>query len=365
MANNLLKKFLKSNAVKELVVTELEDDKFLSSGIPSIDILASGRIDGGIRIGSITQMSADSSEGKSLVALNLLANAYKNGMECIYVDTENAFNAGMIALGASMGIKFATEKNPEGVVVIKSKLISDVKSIFATASEGQSRKERENTFCVLDSWGGLVSMQVMEKAEEGSSSVDMGATAKFKNELANVISASGITTFVVNQVYDSLSLYGGRTIPGGKRIYFLSDGIILVTSSAKDKDKAGDVRGKICTAIIKKGRNGMESEKVKYRISNKNGIDKWYGLLDEYIEAGLVEKSKPGYYYRTEIDVDTETGEITKQWKEESTYTEDFCKALNENPKFIEHIKNKFSHTISEEEKPTDEDLNAEDDELP
>jgi hypothetical protein len=140
-------------------------------------------------------------------------------------------------------------------------------------------------------------------------------------------------------------MYGDPvTVGGGKKLYFLSDAIMLATSAKKDKDKEGNIRGKIITAKTLKGRAAKEMRTTHYLIQHNGGINPYYGLLDEALESGAVYKPKPGYYSRTDYDVDKETGEVTKQWKEEQLYCAEFWIPLYKDEKFKKYVENKFSY---------------------
>ena len=279
---------------------------------------------------------ADSGWGKSMIGYSVLKSAYDSGMSCFIIDTENATNYEVLS---SLGV------NMDEVGVFHTNRIPEVKQILAKlGKECPTREDARNVFVLLDSWGPLVTEQVMEKAEEASAAADMGSTARFKNELANVLLACGFTTLVLNHVYASLQMYGDAfAIPGGKRIFFNSDAIMLASSAAKDKDKEGNILGKIITAQVKKGRAAKEFVKTKYLILHNGGVSPYFGLLDEAIECGEVYKPKPGYYSRTNFDVDKTTGEPTKMWKEDELYNKDFWIPIYQTENFRHFVEAKFA----------------------
>jgi RecA/RadA recombinase len=290
----------------------------------------------GIKKGAISMICADSGWGKSMIGYSVLKSAYDSGMSCFIIDTENATNYEVLS---SLGV------NMDEVGVFHTNRIPEVKQILAKlGKECPTREDARNVFVLLDSWGPLVTEQVMEKAEEASAAADMGSTARFKNELANVLLACGFTTLVLNHVYASLQMYGDAfAIPGGKRIFFNSDAIMLASSAAKDKDKEGNILGKIITAQVKKGRAAKEFVKTKYLILHNGGVSPYFGLLDEAIECGEVYKPKPGYYSRTNFDVDKTTGEPTKMWKEDELYNKDFWIPIYQTENFRHFVEAKFA----------------------
>ena len=66
-------------------------------------------------------------------------------------------------------------------------------------------------------------------------------------------------------------------------------------------------------------------------------------MLDEAIESGEVYKPKAGYYSRTNFDVDKETGEPTKMWKEEELYCKEFWIDIYKTENFRHYVESKFA----------------------
>lgn len=228
-------------------------------------------------------------------------------------------------------------------MVFQSSIIPELKKIVASINKDLTKAESRNVFILFDSWGPIVEEQVLDKAAEGSSAVNMGA-AKFKNELANVLGAYGNTVLVLNHVYATLQQYGDQfAIPGGKKLYFLSDAIMMASSAAKAKDKEGNIYGKIITASVKKGRAAKEFAKTHFLIEHSGGVNPYYGLLDDAMAAGCVFKPKNGYYCRTDYDVDKETGEPIKKWKEAELYCAKFWLDLYKDEKFNKYVEKKFA----------------------
>jgi len=54
-------------------------------------------------------------------------------------------------------------------------------------------------------------------------------------------------------------------------------------------------------------------------------------------------KPKPGYYCRTDYDVDKTTGEPTKMWKEAELYCAKFWLDLYKDEKFNKFVEKKFA----------------------
>ena len=65
--------------------------------------------------------------------------------------------------------------------------------------------------------------------------------------------------------------------------------------------------------------------------------------VDDAMAAGCVFKPKNGYYCRTDYDVDKETGEPVKMWKEADLYCAKFWIDLYKDEKFNKYVEQKFA----------------------
>lgn len=331
---------MKEKAFADMLRTEQKPIEWLSTNCISVNLLLSGKIKGGIKKGSISMIAAGSGWGKSMIGYAVLKSAQDSGMNCFIVDTENSVNYELLTkLGINMkevGVFGPTNRIPK------------IKQFITKLMSGLTLDEARNTFLLFDSWGPIIEEQVIEKAEQASSAVNM-SSAKFKNELANLLLSAGFTTLVMNHVYASLEMYGDPyKIPGGMRIIFNAENIMLGSSTKKEKDKDKNILGKVITAGVAKGRSAKEFVKTQYLILHAGGISPYYGLLDEAIESGIVYKPKPGYYARIgyDVQVDKETGELGKPervWKESELYCAKFWIPLYKNETFRHYVEAKFA----------------------
>lgn len=340
MANKLLAKMMKEKAFADMLRTEQKPIEWLSTNCISVNLLLSGKIKGGIKKGSISMIAAGSGWGKSMIGYAVLKSAQDSGMNCFIVDTENSVNYELLTkLGINMkevGVFGPTNRIPK------------IKQFITKLMSGLTLDEARNTFLLFDSWGPIIEEQVIEKAEQASSAVNM-SSAKFKNELANLLLSAGFTTLVMNHVYASLEMYGDPyKIPGGMRIIFNAENIMLGSSTKKEKDKDKNILGKVITAGVAKGRSAKEFVKTQYLILHAGGISPYYGLLDEAIDCGIVYKPKPGYYARIgyDVQVDKDTGELGKPervWKESELYCAKFWIPLYKDETFRHYVEAKFA----------------------
>ena len=317
---------MKNKDLADKIVARGKNREFISTNVITMNLLFSGRVRGGIPKGKISQISADSSLGKSMFGLALLKEAQRKGMDCAVIDTERSWDWG---LAEAFGI------NIEKLPVIQTGEIAKLKMAVSEMAEGKNREQRENTFVLFDSWGCLVSHVILNKAAKGSEARDMSLPF-WKNELANVMAESDMTFFVINHVITNTGGFGDPlSVPGGKRLYFNSDGIVMCMGGAKDRE-GDEITGKIVTATAKKGRKAVEFSKLKYRINHEGGLDMFYGLLDDALEHGCIIKPKNGYYTRPSVEND-------KNWRESDIYSSEFWIPIFKNTDFEKYLSNKYS----------------------
>lgn len=332
-------KHIKLSDLKEFkdFVPVAHEPEFISSDVATINLLFSGDVNGGIEKGVINMISADSSLGKSMIAMKFLKNAQKKGMDCYVIDSETAFNP-------RMAEEFGVDISEDKLTVFQTSEIVKIKQIIAKLAEGRTLEERRNTFIVLDSWGTLVSPVILTKAEEGSETKDL-SLSQWKNDLANCLKAFGQTYIVVNHIMANVGGFGDAySIPGGKRLVFNSQNVVMGLSKAKDKNTEGEIEGAIITAVAQKGRTVKEKAKLKFRIKHEGGLDPFYGLLPDAEEGGYVVKPKAGRYSRPCIQDD-------KPWKETEIYCKEFWVPLFQNTDFKEYLKTKYTY----QNKPAEE----------
>ena len=358
MPSKLIAKLKANKAFEENIISKNEPVEYIGSSIPVLDILFSGMVNHGIKKGHMTEIAAPSTMGKSLIGLYYLATAYHAGMDCLVVSSEGAFN---FKLAQRLGV------NTDEIIVYESKFIHQINEFITNAQKGLTRKERHNVFLLFDSWGPIISLQRVEAIEKQTGkdapTADMGQTAIKKNELAKLINASEFTSLIINHVYDSLEQYKDpKNIPGGCELYFNSDAIVLVCTNGRAyktkktaTQKASKI-GKIATAQIKKGRDGMEDRTCEYRILTNGGIDRWYGLVEDALASGVAVEIKKGnqgtFLHRPDYDIDKETGELLREfrWTDDDTdecNTQAFMEAIISDPKFLAYIEKQYMYDVS------------------
>lgn len=322
------------NPLSTFVYDAEEEIRFLSTNCVSLNLLYSGKVNGGIPIGHLSMISAPSQLGKSIIGMNIAKRAQKAGMQVVIIDTERAIKK-------SLAKALQIDLSPDKIQIFRESSLEKIESIILGITDQMTIEEKQNTIFILDSWGTLVTSKAIKDGLTGNDVSDM-TEAKKKNRLANIMLNTQSTFFVVNHVYDNTGGFGDPLlIPGGKRIAFNCESIVLGMSRAKDKNKTTDeIEGHIITAKTFKSRFSKGESKLQYRIRTSGGLDPFYGLLDDAIEHGCVIKPVNGKFSRAFIEND-------KQYKEKDIYCAEFWGLIFKETDFAQWLENKY--TFAEE----------------
>ena len=325
-----LEKLRKLKSVQNSILTEVEEQEFISTGVATLNILFGGGIDKGIPVGRVSMIAADSSLGKSFVGLKIAKNAQAKGKSVILFDADKAYST---AMADNLGI------NKDEILVIQNTSVEEVSTQFMNIVEEIKENIKDYVF-IIDSWNVLVTSKSVDDISAGKDVVDMTG-AKKKNTLAKLLLNSNATVFVINQLYSSMDAYSLDSIPGGKGIYFASSSVVQGTSKAKQKESDGEITGAIVTAQTRKGRFSREHSKLKYLINYEGGINAYYGLLDFALETGYVEKPSNGFYTRPCVEND-------KKWREKEIYNKEFWTPIFKETDFKLSVEKAFSFKHNE-----------------
>lgn len=322
---------MKSKQFADKIVDNNKQFSFLNTNVITLNLLFSGKVRGGILKGGINMFSAPSAQGKSLVGLSVLKSALDDNMECLVIDSEKSFN---FENAKSFGIDI----NSDNLTVVQETDIVKIKQLIMQALDGMTRQEQENVYILIDSWGPLITHVITNKAIDGAETQDM-SLSRWKNELANVMKSTDATYLVINHVYDIIGGFGDAlAIPGGKRLYFNSDAVVLGTSKAKEKSlETSEITGAILTAEANKGRRAKEKSRLKYKINHDGGLDMFYGLLDDALAHGCVQKPTNGFYTRPCVEGD-------KKRRESQIYNSAFWIPIFKNTDFEAYLNSKYSY---------------------
>lgn len=277
---------------------------YLPVGTITMNLLLSGKWDGGVPAGKLTMFAGEKGSTKTLnmlEAVKSLQSTYPDS-SVIYVDAEHAVeDETMKAYGID------TSK----LIYIPLSRIDDddeeLSLMYNISNIADDIEKADKILMCVDSIGVLTTVRTNANAKNGNTAKDMSINSekkRFVNMLLEIAGMKLIPIILINHVYDSVGGFSSdpKQVAGGS-VLFLPSQVILISSKAKmnnDSDfvnEAGATKvqtGNIMTAYVFKGRLSKERSKARFGIHYEHGLLKYYGLVEYALEGGYIEETKDG-----------------------------------------------------------------------
>lgn len=334
---SFIKKLQSNKKIKDMVSSDVgvsNVDEFYHSGSITLNLLLSGKVNGGVPKGKVTMLAAPRASMKTIITMISAANAQKKGNTVVWIDAEFAFDPNTF-------IQFGGDIGEDKFILIQENRIEEIQTFVLNLFEEYNPKEDGGLFIAIDSLGTMITSKTVDDSMDGKDVQDM-TQAKKRNSLASILlmvsGKKNVTIVMINHLYAGMSQYDTGVISGGSKSQYVASSILKITSRAKEKDKEGDVEGNIFTANTEKGRFSRENSKLKFKASYNDGINAFYGLLDDALEGGYVTKPTVGWYTRPHIAED-------KKFREADIYCSEFWKPVFGDTDFKQYLETKYSYT--------------------
>lgn len=318
---------------------------YIDTGSYILNAALSGSIYGGVPNNKVTAFAGESATGKTFFVLGVMKQFLKDHEEggVIYFDTEAAVTKKMME---ERGI------DTTRVVISEPDTIQKFRHTalqIIDAYSSQSEEERKPMMMILDSLGQLSTTKEVEDTAEGKETRDMTKAQLIKatfRVLNLKLARIRVPFLLTNHVYDVVGSYiPMKEMSGGSGLKYTASTIVML---GKKKDKDGtEVVGNIIKAKMYKSRITKENSEVEIRLSYKHGLDRYYGLTDLAIEAGIFKKVS------TRIELPDGSKVFGKNINEEPKkyFTDDVLKQLDD------YASSKFTYGNSEYEEDSIEEV--------
>lgn len=348
----LNKQFKKTVVAKGSEIIEDLKIKF----IPTPSLKLNNMLGGGIAVGKIIEVFGPTGSGKTTLCYQIVGEDMKKNPDHIWgwYETEGSYDpvvAEMYGIDHDRLIFWEmNEEGAEGGLDILDGIVT------------QSGEQVEGI--IVNSVAGLTPQSELNNV---MSKADMGVQAKMMSKLMRKLTAkcnkTKCTVIFINQVRDSMSLYGGQVTTGGKALaFFASQRLEMrkIKADAADGVKETEYVKLLCKT--KKNRFAKKNPYLETSIFGRygHGIDVSMELLELAIEQNIIEKKGGGNYLYIKPDGSEQ------KWRGASN----LMAYIDDNPDFVEEIKAKLEegsnsiNSMSEDEirevQKADEMLDAE-----
>jgi RecA/RadA recombinase len=278
-----------------------EIPEYVDTGSYALNRLISGTIYGGIPAGRVISFYGSSGTGKSFCIGRAIKNAQDMGYLVMFFDTESAITKSFMQ---NLGV------DTDSMWYQPIDQISDFKNyVIHMVNDIKDKNPDQKIFIALDSLGNLSCAQEKGFIEKKSDSVTQGGREReIKSMLKELTKFCGLHQIPLVFTNHSMKAqdtgmqakYVKETQGGGKQATYMASATILMTkqklkaedASSEDKKDVDAKKkvGNLLTCESTKNRLVPEEEKVQIYLSFSTGPNRFYGLVEDAVSAGVFEK---------------------------------------------------------------------------
>ena len=299
---------------------------FISTGSTMLDLAISNRPNGGIGVGKITELNGLEGSGKSLIGSHLLASTQRKDGIAVYIDTESAVSQEFLrAIGVD------TKKMLYVHLETVEEIFDTIETIVTKIRE--SNKDKLVTILV-DSLAAASTKVEMDADfdKDGWATAKAIIISKAMRKITQMIARQKVALVFTNQLRQKLGVMFGDpwTTSGGKALPFHSSTRVRFKNAGQIKDGSKNTIGIKIKGQVIKNRLGPPMRTAEFPLYFDKGIDNYGSWLTVMKEHKIC---KVGGSWYTLPHIDTETGEVIKEYKFQS---KDFEDLMNENSELKE-----------------------------
>lgn len=270
---------------------------YIDTGSYMLNAVLSGSLFGGAPDNKVIAFAGEQATGKTYFVLGIV-KAFLDGnpkAAVLYYDTEAAVTEAMMK---SRGI------DTTRVLIAEPQTVQEFRTDLLRKIEAYEKHKTKETklMVILDSLGMLSTTKELEDIAAGKETRDMTRSQVIRGAFRAItlkLARSKIPMLVTNHVYEVTGAYvPTKEISGGSGLKYAASTIAMLS---KKKERASQqdstVIGNVITVKMWKSRMSKENAKAEVKLSYKTGLDRYYGLCDLAVDAGLVEKTAKGFKF--------------------------------------------------------------------
>lgn len=313
-----------------------------------VDVISTGSLGldmalgiGGVPRGRIVEIFGPESSGKTTVALQIVAEAQKQGGEAAFIDVEHALDPIYAkALGVDIDSLLVSQPDTgeQALEIMEALIRSGALDVI-----------------VLDSVAAMVTKAEIE-GEMGEAHVGLQARlmSQALRKLTSVVSRSNCVAVFINQIREKIGVVYGNpeTTPGGRALKFYSSVRIEVRRGEPIKNGT-ELIGNRTKCKIVKNKVAPPFKEVIFDVLYGEGVSRIGEIIDFAVDADIIEKSGSWFSYKGER-LGQGRDKVKKLLKDNSELCEEIAAKVKEHSAELLMKSKMSSDTSSDDVSDTD-----------
>lgn len=337
--NKLLAKMLDAGSMPS---STLEDSIFfnekevVTTELPILNVAFSGRLDGGLTSG-LTVFAGESKSFKTMLALYCMKayfNKYKDAV-AIFYDSEFGTPPSYLK---QFGLDLSR--------IIHVPIVHIEALKFDITKRLEAIERGDKVFIMVDSLGNLASKKETEDALAEKSVADMSRAKAIKSLFRIItphLTTRNLPCIMINHIYKEIGMFPKNIVAGGTGVMYSANQVFIITK-AQEKDGT-ELAGYKFTINIEKSRFVKEKSKLPFTVLYNKGIQKYSGLWDLAVEAGILKQVTKQSYEANGV----------KRKSSDIEEDVDFWEDLIHNETFKDYVNSRYMLTTENELKDDSE----------
>ena len=337
--NKLLAKMLDAGSMPS---STLEDSIFfnekeaVTTELPILNVAFSGRLDGGLTSG-LTVFAGESKSFKTMLALYCMKayfNKYKDAV-AIFYDSEFGTPPSYLK---QFGLDLSR--------IIHVPIVHIEALKFDITKRLEAIERGDKVFIMVDSLGNLASKKETEDALAEKSVADMSRAKAIKSLFRIItphLTTRNLPCIMINHIYKEIGMFPKNIVAGGTGVMYSANQVFIITK-AQEKDGT-ELAGYKFTINIEKSRFVKEKSKLPFTVLYNKGIQKYSGLWDLAVEAGILKQVTKQSYEANGV----------KRKSSDIEEDVDFWEDLIHNETFKDYVSSRYMLTTENELKDDSE----------
>ena len=297
---------------KKLVGVDIEDlriEQYIDTGNYALNYAITGNFFHGYPVGRVVELYGDPSTGKSLLIAHAIANVQALGGIAILDDTEFSYDK---FFGEMVGV------NNDELVYFNSITIEEHADRVEKLIKLLRKEEKDAPILIaLDSVAMLTTDHEVTSEFETPDMTKAKLIRKFFRTHRHVFARQNVCYLVANHVTAKIGVTFGKkkTTTGGSAIPFMGSARIELVFKQKLKEDSSII-GVRTEATLSKNKISPPFKSATLDIYFNKGVDKYSGLKDALVDAGVLVKDGKKWRYGEKTYYSTEMEKLVTEFPE-------------------------------------------------